>query len=78
MTEDSYRPGQKLRAKVDGVDAIVYLSLSTETKGDRRDHCWRHAPPSNEIIPKTSEVTILGKVEMETRGAKSARRIFVE
>lgn len=76
MTEDSYRPGQKLRAKVEGIEHFIYLSLSTEEKGDRRDFCWRYAPPSNEIVPKAYEVEILGTVPMETPYANTVRRTF--
>ena len=69
MTEDSYRPGQKLRANVDGVETIVVLSLETEEKGDNRDHCFRRNEPWYPIIPKGVKVEVLGpyKEPVETR-----------
>lgn len=45
------RPGELVEALVDGEPMVVYLSLTTEEKGlERRDHCWRMAPPSNQIV----------------------------
>ena len=30
---------------------LVYLSLIVPgDNGPRRDHCWRYAPPSNEVV----------------------------
>jgi hypothetical protein len=51
-----YKEGLKVHALVrdkngDTFDAIVYLSIIVP--GDnksRRDHCWRYAPPSNEVV----------------------------
>lgn len=69
-TREVYRPGQKVLALVDGVEQVVYLSLSTEEKGDRRDSCWRLAPPSNAIIPKGSKVEPIGIIPYDTPNAK--------
>jgi hypothetical protein len=51
-----YRPGQKVLALVDGVEQVVILSLETEEKGDRRDHCWRYCQPWYPIIPRSVTV----------------------
>ena len=64
MTDEPMKPGQLHHATVDGVDAIVYLSLRCDGKdAGRRDHCYRYGPPSNEIIPKDADVVILAPVE---------------
>lgn len=43
--------GELFLAEVDGEEKVVYLSLMTEEKGlERRDHCYRTAPPENSII----------------------------
>jgi hypothetical protein len=47
-----------MHATVDGIDTVVYLSLTTDEKNDRRDHCWRCAPPSHAIIDKGVKVEI--------------------
>lgn len=60
MTDFIPRPGQRIRAKVNGRNAIVVLSLETEEKGDRRDHCYRWNKPHFPIIPKESKVEVLG------------------
>lgn len=53
----TYNPGQLLDALVDGSDAVVYLSLRVDgTNAARKDHCYRYAPPSNEVV--------LGNVEI--------------
>jgi hypothetical protein len=55
----SYIPGQLLRAIVTDADgktteAIVYLSLRVDgTNAARKDHCWRYAPPSHEVVSGT-------------------------
>ena len=59
--------GTEFLATVDGVDAIVYLSIRCEGKdAGRRDHCYRYgrgmATP-HDIIPKDAEVCILGLAE---------------
>jgi len=55
---ETYTPGKILSAIVDGQPAKVYLSLRVEgTNAERRNHCFRYAPPSNEVV--TSEIIIL-------------------
>jgi len=45
------RPGELFLGSVDGQEHVVYLSLMTDEKGiERRDHCFRYAPPSNAIV----------------------------
>jgi hypothetical protein len=52
----TYQPGILVNALVrdakgDQFDAVVYLSLIVPGEnGPRRDHCWRYAPPSNEVV----------------------------
>jgi hypothetical protein len=52
----TYQPGILVNAIVrdangDTFDAVVYLSLIVPGEnGQRRDHCWRYAPPSNEVV----------------------------
>jgi hypothetical protein len=52
----TYQPGILVNALVrdgkgDQFDAVVYLSLIVPgDNGPRRDHCWRYAPPSNEVV----------------------------
>jgi hypothetical protein len=53
----SYLPGQLLDALVDGSDAVVYLSLRVDgTNAARKDHCYRYAPPSNEVVTGNVEI----------------------
>jgi hypothetical protein len=53
----TYIPGQLLDALVDGSDAVVYLSLRVEgTNAVRKDHCYRYAPPSHEVVTGTIEI----------------------
>lgn len=61
MTEEQepYRPGQRILAKVNGRKMVVVLSLETETKGDRRDHCFRYDKPYFPIIPKDANVELI-------------------
>lgn len=54
------KPGQKTRAMVEGREVVVILSLETEEKGDRRDHCWRRDEPWYPIIPRGVGVAVLG------------------
>lgn len=55
---ETYTPGKILSATVDGQPVSVYLSLRVEgTNAERRNHCFRYAPPSNEVV--TGEITIL-------------------
>lgn len=66
----TYLPGQLLDALVDGSDAIVYLSLRVEgTNLSRKDHCYRYAPPSNEVV--TGTVEILGTHEDNHRSIRA-------
>jgi hypothetical protein len=57
----TYIPGSIMRATVtlpDGTqtECMVYLSLRVDgTNVARRDHCWRYAPPSNEVVDGTVE-----------------------
>jgi hypothetical protein len=52
----SHQPGKLVSATVrdpqgNTSKAIVYLSLIVPGEnGPRRDHCWRYAPPSNEVV----------------------------
>ena len=59
---ETYTPGKILSATVDGQPASVYLSLRVEgTNAERRNHCFRYAPPSNEVV--TGEIIILDQQE---------------
>ena len=65
----TYKPGELLDAIVDGSEAIVYLSLRVDgTNAARKDHCYRYAPPSNEVVEGTVE--ILGIHEVHHRGVR--------
>jgi hypothetical protein len=52
----SHDPGRLLNATIRDpkggtTEAIVYLSLRVPgDNGPRRDHCWRYAPPSHEVV----------------------------
>ena len=65
----TYKPGELLDAIVDGSKVIVYLSLRVDgTNAARKDHCYRYAPPSNEVVEGTVE--ILGIHEDNHRGVR--------
>lgn len=63
MTITLNKPGELLSAKVDGVDAIIYVSLSSlDTDGKAR---YRYAPGhklAHELIDKKSSVEVIGPV----------------
>lgn len=62
------QPGKLYYAQVDGQDAVVYLSLITEEKGnERRNHCYRYCPPSNAIIPSSCELKLGEAVGLDSR-----------
>lgn len=47
-----------MEATVDGTRALVYLSLRVEgTNAERRNHCFRYAPPSHEVVTGKIEIT---------------------
>jgi hypothetical protein len=55
---ETYIPGRIMDATVDGEPALVYLSLRVEgTNAERRNHCFRYAPPSNEVVTGQTEIT---------------------
>lgn len=67
--------GRLMMATVDGQDCAIYASLSTEEKGDNRKSCFRYAPPSNEIIPRDAQVSLLHQIEsFDTSYARSFRK----
>ena len=57
----TYLPGQMMRATVvhpegTSTEAVVCLSLRVDgTNAARKDHCWRYAPPSHEVVDGTVE-----------------------
>ena len=54
---ETYKEGRIMEATVDGEPALVYLSLRVEgTNAERRNHCFRYAPPSHEVV--TGNITI--------------------
>lgn len=65
--EDKYKPGQRIVAMVGGVEMVVILSLETEEKGDRRDHCWRYDKPYFPIVPKDIKVEPIAPYKPEPR-----------
>ena len=52
----TYELGRRINAVVRDpkgktFDAIVYLSIIVPgDNGPRRNHCWRYAPPSNDVV----------------------------
>lgn len=53
--------GELALLDTDSGELVGYKSLTTEEKGlERRDHCWRKAPPSNEII--TGHVKVIRRI----------------
>lgn len=56
-TLDKYRPGQRVKALVDGKLTGVVFSLETEEKGDGRMYCWRYDAPYFPVIPKSVSVS---------------------
>jgi len=59
------KPGELFIGEVDGKEALMYLSLITEEKGlERKDHCYRYAPPSHEIV--MGKVVFKAKQEQST------------
>ena len=69
------KAGKLFMATVGGQDCAVYTSLETEEKGDNRKHCYRYAPPSNEIIGRNTEVVLLHPIEtIDTTYARSVRK----
>ena len=51
-----YAIGKYLHATVDGLDCVIYKSLTCEGKGDRRMSCWRYAAPNNTEVDKDAKV----------------------
>ena len=57
MSEEMiYAIGKYLHATVDGIDCVIYKSLTCEGKGDRRMSCWRYAAPNNTEVDKDAKV----------------------
>lgn len=63
---ETYKEGRIMEATVDGVPALVYLSLRVEgTNAERRNHCFRYAPPSHEVV--TGQITITNEDHHRTK-----------
>jgi hypothetical protein len=62
------KPGEMYHATVDGKECEVYLTLICEGKGiERKDHWYRYAPPSNELVSATCKIDIGEVVERHKR-----------
>ena len=55
---ETYKEGRIMEATVDGVPALVYLWLMVDgTNAERRNHWFRYAPPSHEVVTGKIEIT---------------------
>lgn len=60
--KEPFIPGRLMNATVDGVHAVVYLTLMLPDKGpQRRDHWYRHYP-GHELVPFDADVVMLAEV----------------
>jgi len=76
MTEEMYKPGERLIAMVNGVETNVVFSLETEEKGDRRDHCFRYDLPYFPLISKDTKVVVTGRQKREFAHAPSVEKLL--
>ena len=65
MSGGPFIPGRLMHATVNGVDAVVYLTLMLPDKGpQRRDHWYRHYP-GHELVPFDATVEVLEEVNKQ-------------
>jgi hypothetical protein len=76
MTEEMYKPGERLIAMVDGVETKVVFSLETEEKGDRRDYCFRYDQPYFPLVPKDTKVVVTGRQKREFVNCPDAGKLL--
>ena len=58
-----YAIGKYLHATVDGIDCVIYKSLTCDGKGDRRMSCWRYSAPKHTEVDKAAKVVPLHYVD---------------
>ena len=69
MSTQAFIPGRLMHAKVNGADAVVYLTLMLPDKGpQRRDHWYRHYP-GHQLVPFDASVEVLSEVNTHAHKA---------
>lgn len=76
MIDRPFKPGEKVLAKVNGVETVLVFSLETSEKHDRRDHCWRYDAPYFPNVPKDFKVEPIEFVKSATPRVPDAKQFL--